>query len=268
MFSPFPPFQFDFFHLPLLDLTQPFRLGTPCSSSTSRCGTASGGSCRAMTCRPRRGRSSSRTTRLRYHVCHHGHGTTRHAPDMRGMTLTPNAHSHHHRHPGQVDWMCWWPIAWRKGMVGDLKVILKKVPMPWPLGCECACVRVRSQLTKMGERAGNRVCACAGQRHGRPGVPLPREGLGEGQEHGRPPVQIPHKHERARAHTHTRVAHIRLARIESWNRDETPLWLTFFPEGTDFNRVKHEKSIKVRWCHLSERDHTNVQRLCAHAPCV
>jgi len=27
----------------------------------------------------------------------------------------------------QVDWMCWWPIAWRKGMVGNLKVILKKV---------------------------------------------------------------------------------------------------------------------------------------------
>ncbi len=73
---------------------------------------------------------------------------------------------------------------------------------------------------------------------------------------------------RARAHTHTHVAHIRVVRIESWNRDETPLWLTFFPEGTDFNRVKHEKSIKVRWCHLSERDHTNARRLCAHAPCV
>jgi hypothetical protein len=28
----------------------------------------------------------------------------------------------------QVDWMCWWPIAYRKGMVGDLRVILKKVP--------------------------------------------------------------------------------------------------------------------------------------------
>lgn len=28
---------------------------------------------------------------------------------------------------GQVDWMCWWPIARRKGMVGDLKVILKQV---------------------------------------------------------------------------------------------------------------------------------------------
>jgi hypothetical protein len=34
-------------------------------------------------------------------------------------------------------------------------------------------------------------------------------------------------------------------RIESWNQDDTSLWLTFFPEGTDFNRIKHERSIKV-----------------------
>lgn len=120
-------------------------------------------------------------------------------------------------HPSEVDWMCWWPIAWRKGMVGDLKVILKK---------EIAYVPA----------------------------------LGNGMDD----LEFLFL-ERDWEKDKNTVAH----RIESWNRDETPLWLTFFPEGTDFNRVKHEKSIKYAAEHnLPSYRNLLVPRVTGFVSCV
>ncbi len=34
-------------------------------------------------------------------------------------------------------------------------------------------------------------------------------------------------------------------RIEDWKQNNYELWITFFPEGTDFSKEKLEKGIKV-----------------------
>jgi len=95
-------------------------------------------------------------------------------------------------HPSEVDWMCWWPIARRKAMLGDLKVILKQ---------ELAYV----------------------------------PGLGNGMDD----LEFLFLARDWEKDKHT-VSH----RIASWKRDNMPLWLAFFPEGTDFSPEKHKKSIK------------------------
>jgi len=120
-------------------------------------------------------------------------------------------------HPSEVDWMCWWPIAWRKGMVGNLKVILKK---------ELA------YIPELGNSMDDLEF-----------IFLDRDWEKDKNT----------------------VSH----RIESWKQDNTPLWLTFFPEGTDFTKQKHLKSVEYANAHglLSYRN-LLVPRLTGFVSCV